>query len=77
MFTKKHSEGDTIEYPVMSRPAMYFEAEQVLVTAMMTIRKAEDYKCAETLVPLAFERAVDWLERNGRQGPYLTYRIDN
>ena len=58
-------------------PAMYFEAEQVLVTAEMAIRKPEDYACAEILVPQAFERAVNWLERNGRQAPYLTYRIDD
>lgn len=76
MFSKKKGAGDQVEYPVLFRPAMYFEAEQVLVTAIMTIRKPEDYQCAETLVPQAFERAVDWLERNGRQAPYLTYRID-
>jgi hypothetical protein len=77
MFSKKGGVADTIQYPVVFRPAMYFEAEQVLVTAIMTIRKPEDYQCAETLVPQAFERAVDWLDRNGRQAPYLTYRIDD
>jgi hypothetical protein len=73
MFAKRRSHR--VPYPIIFRPAMYFEAEQVLVTAIMTIGKADDYKCAESLVPQAFERAVDWLERNGRQAPYLTYRI--
>jgi hypothetical protein len=77
MFEKKEQLDENIRYPVLFRPAMYFESEQVLVTALMTINKADDYKCAETLVPQAFERAVDWLERNGRQAPYITYRIED
>lgn len=76
MFTKKkRDDGAILQYPVIYKPALYLEADQVLVTALMTIDKPEDYKCAETLVPQAFERAIAWLGRNGRQGAYLTYRI--
>lgn len=75
IFTRKKP-TEAIEYPISFRPAMFFEAENVLVTAIMTIRKPDDYKAAETLVPLAFERAVDWLERNGphRSLPHLPHR---
>jgi hypothetical protein len=54
---------------------MFFQAEQVMVTVIMTINKPADYKDAEKLVPLAFERAVAWLEHHGRQNRYLTYRV--
>ena len=77
IFTKKEGGAGENQYPIIFRPAMYFESEQVLVTALMTVRTPGDYKCAETLVPQAFERAIDWLERNGRQAPYLTYRIED
>lgn len=75
VFKKDPPASETIQYPVLFKPSMFFQAEQVMVTAIMTINQAEDYKAAEKLVPLAFERAVAWLERNGRQAPYLTYRI--
>jgi hypothetical protein len=75
VFKKDPAPTETIQYPVLFKPSMFFQAENVMVTAIMTISKPEDYKDAERLVPLAFERAVDWLARNGRQEPYLTYRI--
>jgi hypothetical protein len=65
----------TITFPVQFRPAMWFEAEQVLVTVICDLNDASDFTLAETLVPLAFQRAGEWLERNGRTHPYLTYRI--
>jgi hypothetical protein len=75
VFKQNPDPGETVQYPVLFKPSMFFESEQVMVTAIMTINKPEDFKDAEKLVPLAFERAVNWLERNGRQAPYLTYRI--
>jgi hypothetical protein len=75
MFKKNPAPGEAIQYPVIFRPAMFFQSEQVMVTVIMTIKKPEDYKDAEKLVPQAFERAVEWLEHHGRQGPYLTYRV--
>jgi len=54
---------------------MWFEAEQVLVTVICDLDQPSDFTLAETLVPLAFQRAADWLERNGRTHPYMTYRI--
>jgi hypothetical protein len=77
MFKTKPTGRDVIQYPVMFKPSMFFQAEQVMVTVLMPINKPEDYKDAEKLVPLAFERAVAWLERNGRQDRYLTYRVVN
>jgi len=62
---------------VQFKPSLFLEAEQVMVTAIMTINKPEDYQDAEKLVPLAFQNAVKFLSQNGRKGRYLTYRIAN
>jgi hypothetical protein len=75
MFKKDPAPGKAIQYPVLFKPSLCLEAEQVMVTAIMTINKPEDYKDAEKLVPLAFQKAVQFLSQNGKKGRYLTYRI--
>lgn len=71
----KEPAAKTLSFPVQFRPAMWFEVEQVLVTVIFDLNEPSDFTLAETLVPLAFQRAGEWLERNGRTHPYLTYRI--
>jgi hypothetical protein len=75
LFKKNPAPGKAIQYPVLFKPSLCLEAEQVIVTAIMTINKPEDYKDAEKLVPLAFQKGVEFLECNGRTGRYLTFRI--
>lgn len=75
LFKKNPDPGKAIQYPVQFRPSLMLEAEQVMVTAIMTINKPEDYQDAEKLVPLAFKKGLEFLSMHGRQGRYLTFRI--
>ena len=67
----------SVSFPIQFRPSMWFQAEQVLVTVICDLNEPSDFTLAETLIPLAFQRAGEWLERNGRTHPYVTYRITN
>ncbi len=55
--------------------AFFFSREQVQITAIATLKEPSDRELALKLFPLAFEKGVNWLERNGRRGRYLTFRI--
>lgn len=64
-----------VSFPVQFRPAMWLQSEQVLVTVICDLNEPADFRIAETLIPLAFERAGEWLERNGKTHTYMTYRV--
>jgi len=63
-------------------PSVWFEQSEVLVTVVAEIQSPEEFKLAELLIPEAFRRAAQWVERHGVTHPYITYfiqdgRLDN
>jgi hypothetical protein len=74
IFTHAKKESD-IQYPMTISSAFFFSREQVQITAIATLKEPPDREVAFKLFPLAFEKGVNWLEKNGRRGRYLTFRI--
>jgi len=74
LFTHAKKES-VVQYPMTISSAFFFSQEQVQITAIATLKKHSDEEVALKLFPLAFEKGVDWVAKNGRQGRYLTFRI--
>lgn len=74
LFTHAKKESD-IQYPMTMSSAFFFSQEQIQITAVAILKKDSDREVALKLFPLAFEKGVDWVIQNGRQGRYLTFRI--
>lgn len=76
-FEEKAGSDGSYPQPVMMTLSMYFDVDKIQVSVQARCKSPAELQRAEALLPLAYERALDRIERYGVQGRQYTYQISS